>query len=617
MMSLLKKTVFLLLVACFSQAAAAGFNVNISDMELNEFVSFVSEFTKKNFVYDKASLRGKVSIDSKTQIRSADIMDIFGSTLRANGMELVDRGTYYEIVKQTDYMDSDDSSGTGGENALVTTVIYPKNFDARILGNVLGRLKSKGGYIEVLKGINAVIVRDRVGRIIKIRSFIDKLDTRAESLSLRTIKIENASAANVAERLAKLYADMEKKNLISSDPVVVADDYSNILLVASEERDFERLAYIISQLDTKSPGSYNAPKVFYLKNANAEDVNKVLTALTGNISVSADKKADKTKSSVSYDKSTNSIIVFGDQDLYGKVEDLVKKLDVPRKQVYVEALILETTLDSGNKFGVEWLAGGGGNSAAGTIGFVNENSSLVNFQSPTLDGEAPNFSALAGGFNLGILGNIISYEGVNFPTLGMLANFVKTASGINILSNPQILTLDNEEAEVFVGENRPFLTSTKYDANNNPVQSYDYKDVGVKLKIVPQISSDDTITLKIEQEVKKVSESTADTTAPVTLTRSTKTKVKLKDGSMMVISGLLKDDSTKANSAVPGLANIPILGWLFKTKTGSFEKTNMMVFISTYIINTQDDAEKLTEKKHSESLEFKKQIDEKIKKEFK
>ncbi|MGE4318672.1 MAG: type II secretion system secretin GspD [Deferribacterales bacterium] len=607
---------FLLSLFCLT-SFGTGFNVNFSDMELNDFVSFVSEFTKKNIVYDRSMLKGKVSIDSQSQIRSADVLDIFASTLRANGFELVDRGKYYEIVRQSDYMDIDDSSGTEGENALITTVIYPKNFDSRILANVLNKLKSKGGYVEVMKGMNAVIIRDRLNRIVKIRNFIDKLDTRADSLTLRTVKVENASAVNVADRLVKLFAEMEKKNYIATDPVVVADEYSNMLLVAADEHDYEKLMYIIKQLDTKSPGSYNAPKVFYLKNASAEDVGKVLASLTGNISNPTDKKADNTKASVTYDKSTNSIIVFGDQDLYAKVESLVQKLDIQRKQVYVEALILETTLDSGNKFGVEWLAGAGSGSAAGTIGYVNDSGSLVDFQSSTLDGESPNFSALSGGFNLGVLGNIISYEGVNFPTLGLLANFVKTASGINILSNPQILTLDNEEAEVFVGENRPFLTSTKYDSNNQPVYSYDYKDVGVKLKIIPQISADDTITLKIEQEVKKVSESTTVATAPITLTRSTKTKVKLKDGSMMVISGLLKDDSTKSNSAVPGLANIPILGWLFKTKSGSYEKTNMMVFISTYIINTQQEADKLTEKKHSESVEFNKEIDEKIRKEFK
>lgn len=312
---------------------------------------------------------------------------------------------------------------------------------------------------------------------------------------------------------------------------------------------------------------------------------------------------------MAFDKATNSIIVFGDPDLYVKVENLIEKLDKPREQVYVEALIIETTLESGNKFGVEWQAGGGGGSSqAGTIGYVNDNSNMVNFASPTLSGNPPNFSALAGGFNLGVLGNIISYEGVKFPTLNILANFVKSANGINILSNPQILTLDNEEAEIFVGgENRPFLTSTKYDSNNNPVQSYDYRDVGgVKLKIVPQISSNDTVTLKIEQEVKKVSSSTVDVTAPVTLTRSTKTKVKLQDGAIMVISGLLKDDSEKYNSAVPGLSRIPILGWLFKTKSGSYEKTNMMVFISTHIIRTAEDAKKITDKKNRKNLSISK-----------
>jgi general secretion pathway protein D len=194
---------------------------------------------------------------------------------------------------------------------------------------------------------------------------------------------------------------------------------------------------------------------------------------------------------------------------------------------------------------------------------------------------------------------------------------VKTSNNINILSNPQILSLDNQEAEVFVGENRPFITESRTDSNGYPVQSYDYRDVGVKLKIVPQISSNDTITLEIDQEVKKVSASTVDVTAPVTLTRSTKTKVKLKNGAMMVISGLLKDDSDMYNSAVPGLSRIPVLGWLFKNKSGSSEKTNMMVFISANIIRTHEEAMELTKKKENEAKEFKQVIDEKIKKEFK
>ncbi|MCD8554923.1 type II secretion system secretin GspD [Seleniivibrio sp.] len=613
-MNLIRK--FVLIILLFAVGSAnAGFNVNFSDMELTDFVTFVSEFTKKNFVYDKTALKGKVSIDSATQVRSSDIIDIFASTLRANGFELVDRGNYYEIVKQADFMDADDSTGTGEANALITTVIHPKNFDARVLANALNKMKSKGGYAEVIKSINAIVVRDRVSRIVKIRSFIDKLDQRAENFTVRAIPIHNASASNVADKMTKLFADMEKKSLIATDPVIVADDYANIILVASLDNDFERINTIVAQLDTQKPGSFNAPRVFYLKNANAEDVDKVLNTLTGTLAqttTGADgaKKTEKVKSSVTFDAATNSIVVFGDQELYGKIDDLIKKLDVPRRQVYVEALILETTLDNGNQFGVEWQGSVGNGNTAGTIGFVGENNSLMGLA----NGDT---TSLSTGFNLGVLGDTITYQGLNFPTIGMLINFIETASGINILSNPQILTLDNEEAEVFVGENRPFLTSTKYDSNNNPVQSYEYNDVGVKLKIVPQITSDDSVTLKIEQEVKKVAEGSASSTSPITLTRNTKTRVKLKDGSMVVISGLLKDDSDRSDSAIPGLSRLPVIGWLFKNRSTNYEKTNMMVFISAHIIKTHEDAAKLTESKHQESMDFKKQIDEKMRKEFK
>lgn len=617
-MRFIKLTVLMLMIT-FSTAVYAEVNVNFRDMGMLEFVSFVSEFTGKNFVYDKNDLKGSISIESSSEINSADIIKIFASALRANGLELIDRGTFTEIVRQNDVGDISDSERTGDENALITTVLTARNYDVKVLVTALARIKSKTGFVDVLKGLNTIVVRDRIERITKIKSLMERLEMKASGFAIEIIRIENAGATNVETMLKKMYADLEKKLLISVEPVVVADEYSNSLIVSAEPKDLEKIKYIISQIDTENVGGHNAPKVFYLNNANAEDVQKVLDKLTGveNQADNAARKSTGAKSSVASDKATNSIIVFGDPDLYTKVENLIEKLDKPRQQVYVEALILETTLESGSDFGVEWLAGAGNSSSAGTVGYVNDNGSLVGFQQGVLDGGAPNFGALAGGFNLGVLGNIITYEGVNFPTLGILANFVKTSSGINILSNPQILTLDNEEAEVFVGENRPFLTSTKYDSNNNPVQSYDYRDVGVKLKIVPQISSNDTVTLQIEQEVKKVSSSTIDVTAPVTLTRSTKTKVKLQDGSIMVISGLLKDDSERYNSAVPGLSRIPILGWLFKTKSGSAEKTNLMVFISTHIIRTADDAKKITEKKQKESAEFKQDIDERIKKEFK
>jgi general secretion pathway protein D len=601
----------------FSLEAFAQYDVNFNNMNLKEFVQFVAEFTGKNFVYDENDLKGTVTVQSGMKMNTNDVMEIFYSTLEMNGLTVVDKKKYIQIVKSADskfYSDDYKEELSGKDNGLLTTVISPKNFNVRMLANMVKNLRSRHGDSDVLTGMNAIVIRDSADRIRKIIEIIDKLEKEASGYTIRTINIKNGTASNVDKVLSQLYGELKKNFMTAADPVTVPDDNSNTIVVAANDDDFERIQYIVSQIDGSSIAYHTQPRVFYLNNSNAEDVEKVLNKLLA--SVVDPKTQNIIKSQVASDKSTNSIIVVGDQELYQKVEVLIDKLDIPRKQVYVEALIIETTLDSGNKFGVEWLAGGGTENGVGTVGFLNDGA-VQSFQGSVLDGESPNFGALGGGFNLGILGDVISYEGVNFPTLSLLVNAIKSASGINILSKPQILTLDNEEAEVFVGENRPFLTSTKYDSNNNPVQSYDYRDVGVKLKIVPHISANDFVTLSIEQEVKKVSTSTFDATAPVTLTRSTKTKVKLKDGSMMVISGLMKDDSTEQKNAVPGLSKIPLIGWLFRNTSNDYEKTNLMVFISTYIIDSQEDADDLSERKRLESIQFKKDNDEKVNKDFK
>ena len=335
------------------------------------------------------------------------------------------------------------------------------------------------------------------------------------------------------------------------------------------------------------------PRVFYLKNARAEDVEKVLSKLVTSLSQQAGKTGTATTStssskvSISADNATNSILAIGDKELYDNLDSLIAKLDVPRRQVYVEALILETTIDKSSQFGVEWFAGGG-NTAGTIVGSSMQDGGLGSIIGSINQG-APSLTGLGSGLGIGVIGNIISFQGAKFPSIGALISALRTSSGINIISNPQILTLNNSPAEVFVGENMPYQTSTKYDSNNNPIQTFDYRDVGVKLKVTPQISSDDMVTLAIEQEIKKVSSSAVSSTAPTTLTRSTNTTVKLKNHSIMVISGMIKDDSTTTVSGIPGLSNIPILGWLFKKQSTSTQKTNVMLFITAF--NRQGDKE--------------------------
>lgn len=630
-------TLALLLVAATCIAAFAekkgGFNVQFQNLSMKEFVMFVAEFTGKNFVYDEQDLKGQVTVNSRSQMTSEDVMRVFNETLRLNGLAQVEGESFIQIVKKSDIKDYEDlltSKIVKESGGVVTTIISLKSLNSATLVGVLAKVKSEVGYIDAVKGMNVIMIRDIQSRIDKMLAIIERLETEAGAYKLTVIPVRNSGAEKVARQLDKIFSELGKSGIYGEKPLFVADDASNMIVVAGTPSDIAQTNYLLSQLDTATSTDISAPKVIYLNNANAEDVEKVLNKLLSSLAVSSgaedsspagagDAKkpvsaaaaAQQQKDTkVSSDKATNSIIAMGSQEFYTRVEKLIEKLDVPRKQVYVEALILETTLEKGAEFGVEWLSGGKDGKVSGTVGFIKKDSNLVNFQSPVLDSKSPNFAALPGGFTLGVIGETINFNGAKIPSLGALVTAVRTDSGINILSNPQILTLDNEEAEVFVGENRPFLTSVKYDSNDNPIRSYDYRNVGVKLKVTPHVSGDDLINLKIEQEVNKVMSGTEE--APVTLTRQTKTRVQLSDGNIMVISGLIKDDSELNKSRVPGLGDIPLLGWLFKAESGSAEKTTMMVFLTTKIIRGKEDAIRLTQQKQVQAEGMKDRIAEEL-----
>lgn len=604
-------------IILLSNTVNAQINVNLKNVSLKDFVQFVGEFTGKTIVYDERALKGNVSIDSKAKMNKEDLMDIFNTVLNMNNLYAVNKKDYIQILQERDLQDYPDKfvkDPNKNSKDFVTSVITVEGIDLAPIAASVARLKSRLGHVQPVKGINALVIRDSSDRVDKITKVVESLKNIANNMNIDAIKIKNTTATSVRENIKKFFDQLRGQSMVAMDPVLIADDKANILIAAATENGMNKIKYIVSKLDSEDAQAAASPKVFYLKNAVAADVEKVLNQLLG--SIQDPKTKDVVKSNVASDKATNSIIVVGEAELYDKVEKLIDKLDVPRKQVYVEALIMETTLEKGGNFGVEWMAGGGNNDFAGTVGYLNDGAA-TSFMSPVLEGNSPNFSALPGGFTAGVLGNVITYEGVQFPTLTALVNFVKTASGINILSNPQILTLDNEEAEIFVGENRPFITSTKFDSNNNPVQSYDYRDVGIRLKIQPHISSNETITLDIAQEVKKViSNASVDAPAPITLTRKTNTTVKLRNNSKLVISGLIKDDSDNVNSAVPGLSKIPLIGWLFKSKEKSSQKTNMMVFITAKIISTQDEANELTGNKMEKTIQFDNKTRQEIREEY-
>jgi len=292
------------------------------------------------------------------------------------------------------------------------------------------------------------------------------------------------------------------------------------------------------------------------------------------------------------DKATNTLIITAGRDDYVVLEDVIKQLDVPRPMVYIEALIMEVNVDKDFNIGAEWTAGeyiSTGRTKVGAGSFKGE-SSLVTTSSAGV-------VALPKGFSVGVLGESISIGGLTFPSLSAIFNAYQKDKDVNILSTPQILTLDNEEAELYVGKNVPYQTRAETSSANVDYSSYEYKDVGVTLKITPQISQERYVRLNIYQEVTKLVDTSTGTDRPTTLKRTAKTAVSIKDSNTIVIGGLVGDDITQTTWQVPCLGNIPLLGWLFKYQSETRERTNMFIFITPHIVENPVEAKALYKEK--------------------
>lgn len=614
-----KVLLIIIMLVALSQAASAQngqeYDVNFKNITMKEFITFVASFTGINIVYNEADLRGTVSIASQYPMKAAAIMDIFYATLRNNNLSAVQENGYIRVVPDKDmpnYIEDFTTKSKIDTDKFVTTIIVLKNYNATALVNSLSRVKSRFGNVEAIRGINAILVKDFGGVIEKMRTIAIQMDSYASSYNLYSITIENATASKIEQQIMKLFNELMKNSITGQVPIVLSDDASNVLVIAATDDDYNKIQYLINQLDVKTVAENNLPRIFYIKYANASDMETVLNKIFSGTPVQSQPGGVQTaarsggKTNVSSDNTTNSIIALGDAEFYANLEHMIKMLDIPRKQVYVEALIMETSLDNNQSFGVSWFGGGAdGNNYGGLVNF-NKGASAIGTDGIPV-------SNIAGGFSAGIIGNMISYNGIEFPSIGAFLNAMEGDSSVNIINNPQILMLDNEEGEAFSGENRPYLTSTKFDSNDNQVQSYDYRDVGVRLKVKPHVVGEEMILLDIDLEVKKVSPATSpESTQPTTLNRTTKTKVQLYDRTIMVISGLMKDDSAVGTSGVPFLRRIPVLGWLFKTEQSSSEKTNLMIFITSYVLHTRDDMSEMMERRTTGTSMFNAKVNKKI-----
>lgn len=566
--------------------SAEEVTLNFRDTDIKDFINVISEITKKTFVVDPR-VRGKVTVVSNQEMDSKQVYEVFLSILSVHSFAAIPSGAIVKIIpdnlaksQNTPVSDKDDDSISG--EIPITQVIQLKHISAPQLIPLLRPLIRQQGHLMAYKDNNSLVISDHANNVRRLRKIITRLDKPKkvddDSDDVEVIILEHAIAAEVVRTLTAL--DNKKK------PPIAADDRTNSVLITGDSATRLRLRTLVIHLDTpikEQPKTNLHTQVIYLHYAQAKDLVEVLKG----ISESLIKKDSEIKTNIQADEHTNSLIITAPSEIQLNLHSVIRRLDVRRAQVLVEAVIAEVSNDVARKLGVQWvLYGNQGTAPVGMTNFDNSGvgiANLANIVQQAKQNSAISNNIAAGAFlGLGKFDNGI----INF---GILLQALSTDTNTNVLSTPSLLTLDNQEAEIVVGQNVPFVTGQFTNTGavtgaTNPFQTIQREDIGIKLKVKPQINEGNAIKLEIEQEVSSISPSSSAATDLVTNKRTIKTTVIVEDGSMVILGGLMDEDLQQTEQKVPGLGDLPVIGSLFRSQQMKKVKRNLMVFLHPIIV---------------------------------
>jgi len=597
--------------------------IDFDNVDITVFIKFVSELTGKNFVIDD-KVKGKVTVISPKKIAVDEVYKVFESVLEIYGFATVQAGDVIKVILAQDARGKNlelrlKREDIAPEDKIVTQILSLQHANPDDMKKVLDPLISKTSVILAYPPTGMLIITDVLSNIKRLQDIVTTLDVEGVGEMISYIPLKYASATEMAKSLVTIFQQqaVPGRRVIASIKVV-ADDRANALIILAAENDTAKIRELVNLMDKEIPRGEGTIRVYYLQNAKAEDLVKVLTGLpqqarpTGAAGTPAAPPSSAPALSkniqIMADKATNSLIITADTADYLVIEDVIRKLDITRSMVYLEGLIMEVNANKNFNVGVEWSMLRGvdisqvsnlGGQSVGAVGF--RGTSII----PQLNSTGTGLSALPGGFSMGVIGAGIKIGGVLFPNIGAVLQAYQNDTDVRILSTPQLLTMDNEDAEITVGENVPYVTrqDTTLGSTTN-YSNYEYKDVGVTLKVTPQINKDGFVRMKLDQAVTKIISQSAEVDAtgnkvltPTTLKRTAKTTVVVKSGETVVIGGMIQDDSSEGTYKVPLLGDIPLLGWLFKSRSNSNQRTNLFVFITPRIIEQPEDARKIQEEK--------------------
>ncbi len=596
----------LLVALCVPHAVAQDFTVNLKDTDIQEFIEFVADVTETTIVVDP-SVKGKVKVISSKPVSKAELYDLFLSILDVHGYTAVRSGAVVRVIPNKNARSApvDVISGTSVINdEYVTQVIRLENVSAAKLIPVLRPLVPQQAHMAAYAPSNAIIISDIRANINRMEEIIASMDQSAVKKT-DVIKLRYGVATDVVEMLKTLEKSRAGEGADANDEAtLVADKRTNSVVVTADELSIERIKSLIDYLDIPLEQSGNV-RVMYLEYADAKEVAEVLTRVMQNLSrlddevTGRNRSANASKSTIEADEGTNSLIITADTDEMVALEAVIARLDIRRAQVLVEAIIVEMEIVEGRELGLQWLfandSGLYGSNISTSGAQQGRNATLAQAIIPEdSTSEEIGVRSLAGALSQ-VPGTTFGWGLVDQGlTMTTILNALESQGNANILSTPSLLTLDNEEAFITVGQQVPFVTGsyTNTGAANgvaNPFQTIQRENVGVTLQVTPQINEGDSVVMDIVQEVSSISQQVLSASDVITNERKIETKVLAKDGDIVVLGGLVKDDVQDSQQGVPLLSDIPVLGRLFRSDVVSVTKSNLLVFIRSTII--RDDAD--------------------------
>ena len=574
--------------------------LNLKDADIQALIATVSEITGRNFIVGP-NVQGKVTVISARPMRADEVYDVFLSVLRVHGYAAIPSGSMVKIVPdafaQQDGASGIDALAARASDELVTEIVPVRHVSAAELVPILRPLMPQSGQIVAHAASNSLVVSDRAGNVQRLAEIIRRIDTGADA-QVEMIPLRNANASELARTLTMLAGESPAQP--GEETRVFADTRTNSILLSGAKNTRLRMRALIAHLDApvESGGDTN---VIYLRYASAKELATILEGVAATLSgtVPPTQKPDgasggASPATIQAHEETNALVISAPPAIFRSLAAVVRQLDIRRNQVLIEAVIAEVSAQTASEIGVQWqFPLGDGEHVIGGTSFTG------NTPGNNILNAAQNPLGVGNGLNLGYIDGSVSIGGTTIFRLGALVTALRGDGNSNILSTPSVLTLDNQEAEIKVAQEVPFLTGqyttgtlgtvasgsgSATSAVTNPFQTIERKDVGLVLKVKPQINEGESVRLDIHQEVSSLAPNVSGAVDLVTNKRELTTSVLVKDDSLLVLGGLIDNQAKDNVQKVPGLGSIPVLGNLFRYRTNDRQKKDLMVFLHPKIL---------------------------------